>query len=209
MTGNMEMQGYDSPRDLQPAGSMPMVMVVLAAIMIGTPSGILLAERNAFPVLEQKIVAGFAGIRGYLPSTAVVESAETETPEVIQTGIRSVAAIYYSSKPDSARMAFDLEAANLVESGTLRRPDRIYFDLKDRGGNKAKSGRMKTQKAVDIGGDLLSGVRVSQRKSGTTRIVLDLTRSCDFTVRTLPGPLSRLLIQIRPQENAAPSLPAS
>ncbi len=209
MTGNMDMQGYGSPKNLQPARSMPMVMVVLAAMMIGTPSGILLAERNAFPLLEQKIAAGFAGIRGYLPSNAAVESAETETPEVIQTGIHSVAAMYYSSNPDSARMAFDLNAANLVETGTLRRPDRIYIDLKHSGIDKREAKRAKAQKTLNIGGDLLSGVRISQRKSGTTRIVLDLARSCDFTYQTLPGPLSRLLIRLRPHESAATSPPAS
>ena len=95
-------------------------------------------------------------------------------------------------------MAFDLEAVDLVRTGMLRSPDRIYFDLQDRSRKQDTLRRLKTQKTVSIAGDLLTGVRISQRKPGATRIVLDLKRSCDFTYQTSPGNPSRLMVEIRP-----------
>jgi hypothetical protein len=198
VNGNSRMQDFDGPKSPTPAKAAPIVMVVVAATMIGAASGILIADQDALLRLQKNIASQLAGVRGCMLASAETASAKPETPKVIPTGLSSIGAIYYSSKPDSAHMAFDLEAAHLVRTGKLRSPDRIYFDLQDRSLERGTLRRLKTQKAVSIAGDLLTGVRISQREPGATRIVFDLKRSCDFTYQTSPGPPSRLMVEIRP-----------
>jgi hypothetical protein len=94
-------------------------------------------------------------------------------------------------------MAFDLQATHLVRTGKLRNPDRIYFDLQDRSRKPGTLKRMKKQKTISIAGYVLTGVRISQREQGATRIVLDLNCSCDFTYQTSAGPPSRLMVEVR------------
>jgi len=181
----------------------PFVMVIMAMTMIGASSGILIADRDAWLLLRKDFAYQLAGVRGYLPASADTASAKPEVPNVIPTGLSSIAAIHYSSKPDSTRMAFDLQAMDLVRTGKLGNPDRIYFDLQDRSREQGTLRRGKTQKAISIVGNLLTGVRISQRKQGATRIVLDLKRSCDFTYQTTLGPPSRLMVEIQPRPTSS------
>ncbi len=199
------MQEYDGPRSSTTAKTAPIVMIVLAATMLGASSGVLLADRDALPFLEKNFASQLASVREYLLPSARIESAKPETPDVIPTGLSSIIAIHYSSRPDSARMAFDLQATDLVRTGKLRSPDRIYFDLQERSREQGASRRLKTQKSVSLAGTLLTAVRISQRKQGATRIVLDLKRSCDFTYQTTPGPSSRLMVELRPSPTGAPA----
>ena len=198
VNGNFEMQGFDGPKSPTPVRTAPIVMVVLAATMIGATCGVLIADPNALLLLRKYITSQLAG-------SADTASAKPETPKGIPTGLPSIVAIYYSSKPGSAQMAFDLEAADLVRTGRLRSPDRIYFDLQDRSRKQGTTRGLKTQKAVSIAGNLLTGVRISQRKPGATRIVLDLKRYCDFTYQTSPGPPSRLMVDILPRPTGDPA----
>ncbi len=177
----------------------PILIVVAAATMIGASSGALIADGDALLLLKKNIAVHLAHFRGYLLPSADIASAKPETPNVITTGLSSIAAIYYSSQHDSAQIAFDLHAIDLVRTGKLRSPDRIYFDLQNRSREQGTLRRMKTQKTISIPGNLLTGVRVSQRQQGVTRIVLDLKRHCDFTYQTSPGPPSRLMVEIRPR----------
>ena len=100
-------------------------------------------------------------------------------------------------------MAFDLQATDLVRTGKLRNPDRIYFDLQDRSQERGTLKRLKKQKTISIAGNLLTGVRIAQRKQGATRIVLDLKCFCDFTYQTSPGSPSRLVVEIWPRPGGA------
>ncbi len=179
----------------------PVAMVIMAAAMIGASSGVVIADRDAS--FLKNLASQFAGVRRYLLATPDTASAKPETPNVIPTGLSSVAAIHYFPKPDSTHMAFDLQATELVRTGKLRNPDRIYFDLQARSREQGASKRLKTQKTISIPGNLLTGVRISQLKQGATRIVLDLKCSCDFTYQTSPGPPSRLTVEIRPRPNGA------
>jgi len=199
----IEMQDFDGPKSRTPVKTAPIVMFIVAATMFGATSGVLLADPDALILLQKDIASQLAGVRAYLLANADTASAKPETPTVIPTGLSSIAAIYYSSKPDSAHIELDLEAAHLVRAAKLRSPDRIYFDLQDRSREQGALRRPKTQKAVSIAGNLLTGVRILQRKSGATRIVLDLKRSCDFTCQTSPGPPSRLMVEIRPRPTGA------
>ena len=203
MNRNIEMRDFDGPESRPPMKAAPVATVVLAAWMIGAPAGILIADGDALPFLKKTIASQLASVRSYLRVSTDTASAKPETPEAIPTGLSSVVAIYYSSKLDSDHMAFDLGAVDLVRTGKLRSPDRIYFDLKDRSRDQGASKLLKTQKAVSIAGNLLTGIRISQRKSGATRIVLDLKRSCEFTYQTSLGHTSRLMVEIRPRPTSA------
>jgi hypothetical protein len=200
---NIEMQGFDGPKSPTVARTMPVAVVMLAAMMIGTPCGILMADRDILPFLKQNIASQLASVRNYLLVNADTAGAKPETSEVIMTGLASIVAIHYSSRTDSAHVAFDLESMDLVRTERLRGPDRIYFDLQDRSREQGIVRRMKTKKAVSIAGSLLTRVRIARRNPGTTRIVLDLKRSCDYTYQTLSGPHSRLMVEIRPRPNSA------
>jgi hypothetical protein len=196
------MPHFEGPKSPTLVKTAPLVMFIVAATMFGATSGVLLADPDALILLQKSIVSQLADVRAYLLANADTASAKPETPRVIPTGLSSIAAIYYSSKPDSARMAFDLEGIHLIRTGKLRSPDRIYFDLQDRNREQGTLRRLKTEKEVSIAGHLLTGVRILQRKSGATRIVLDLKRSCDFTYQTSPGHPSRLTVEIRPRPSA-------
>jgi hypothetical protein len=172
-------------------------MIILAAMMIGASSGVLIADRDALVLLKKDLAAQLAAVRSRLRPTRA--SAKPETPEVIPTGLSSIVAIQYFSRPESAQMAFDLQATDLVRTGKLRDPDRIYFDLQDRSREPGASKRLQKQKTISIAGNLLSGVRISQRKQGIIRIVLDLKCPCDFTYQTSPAPSSRLTVEIQPR----------
>jgi len=197
------MQDFSGPKSLTPAKPLPIVIVILAATIIGAPSGILIADWDSLPLLKKNIASQLAGVRSLLFASADTARAQTEAPDAIPTGLSPIVDIYHSPKLDSARMAFDLEAVDLVRTGKLSSPDRIYFDLQDRSREQGPLRRLKTQEAVRIAGDLLTGVRISQRKSGAVRIVLDLKRPCDFTYQTSPGPPSRLMVEIRRHRTGA------
>lgn len=205
MNGNIQTQDFDGPRSPASVKTAPIVMVVLAATMIGASSGVLIADRNALLLLKENVASRLAGVRSYLLATPDTASAKPETPDVIPTGLPSVVAIHYSSKPDSTHMAFELQVTDLVRTGKLRNPDRIYFDLQDRSQEQGTFKRLKKQKTISIAGNLLTGVRIAQRKQGATRIVLDLKCFCDFTYQTSPGPPSRLMVEIWPRPGGAPA----
>jgi hypothetical protein len=97
-------------------------------------------------------------------------------------------------------MDFDLKAANLVGTGTLDNPDRIYVDLQESGQVRSTVGQLKARKAVKIDGDPVTGVRITQWESGAMRIVLDLSHSCHFRYQILPGSPSRLIVELRPHK---------
>jgi hypothetical protein len=200
---NIEMRGFDRQTSPTPVKTMPIAMVMLAAMMIGTPCGILIADQDILPFVRQNIASQLACVRSYLRIGADSAKAKPEAPDAILTGLASVVAIYYSSEPDSTQVAFDVEAVDLVQTEKLHGPDRIYFDLQDRGREQGRVRRLKTRKAVSIGGNLLTRIRIAQQKPGITRIVLDLKRSCHYTYQTSSGPNSRLMVEIRPRTNSA------
>ncbi len=203
MNVNTQMQYYsDGPKSPPSVRTAPIVMILMAATMIGASSGVLIADRDALPLLTKNFASQLAGVRSYLLPSADPASAKPEIPSVIPTGLPSVA-ISYSSKPGSAHMTFDLQGTDLVRTGRLRSPDRIYFDLQDRSREQRNLKRPTAQKAISLVGDLLTGVRIAQRKQGAVRIVLDLKRSCDFTYQSSPGPPSRVTVEIRPRPTVA------
>ena len=207
---------YESPRSRNIA---PALMIIMAAAMIGGSFGILVADRGVLHVLKNTIT----GRTAIYTDSTVTKSPKPETqapkapeamksqsePEerIIQTGLSSISAIHYSPRSDSDLLTFDLEAANLVGTGELSSPDRVYIDLQDDRQKQGASGLLKAQKAVPLDGDLVAKARIAQWESGATRIVLDLKRSCRLTYQIPPDDTSHLIVELRPR--AATSAPKS
>jgi hypothetical protein len=185
------------------------MMIVLAAIMIGATTGIMIASQNLLPGLNERtaslipenIVSKLdnlkAKISGIVGGSDKESHAETEY-ETISTGLISVDTIHYSPQPNSAQMMFDLEDMQLIGTGRLSGPDRVYVDLQNIHWEQDSFKGIKTLKALDIDGDLVSRVRIKKRESGVTRIVLDLTQCCDFTYKIPQQSPSRLIVSLRP-----------
>jgi len=209
------MQDLYRPESPTPRMTASFVMILAAATMIGTALGLLLANREAFFVLKDVICRQLAGVLGNRPASI---ASPDRTPEIsapqdpqaaksrggaasifIPIRLSSISALRYSLQSGSAQMDIDLKAANLVRTGSLENPDRVYIDLQDSRRLQGKAGRLKARKAVRIDGDPVTGVRVAQWESGAMRIVLDLRHSCDFTCQLLPGAHSRLIVKLRPR----------
>ncbi len=197
MNENIGIQDLEGSRSSTRAKTASGVVVMLVATLIGIPAGLLTADQDLLNSIRQDLGSQVDCVRRYLVISPDTASAQPQTPEIIQTGLSSIAAIHYSSKPGYAHVAFDLEAVELVRTGKLGSPDRIYVDLKDRHRGQGTLRREKAQKAISLAGDLLTGVRISQREQGALRIVFDLKSPCDFTYQTSPGPHSGLVVEIQ------------
>ncbi len=198
------MRDFDDPNYPRPVRITPILLVVVAMTMIGASFGVLIADGDALPLLKKNFAAQLASVRSFLLTGAGTANEKKEAVNVIPIGLSSIVAIHYSSEPDSTHMTFDLQETDLIRTGKLHSPDRIYFDLQDHRRERGSSRRLKTQKAISIAGNLLTRVRISQRKQGAMRVVLDLKRSCDFTYQTLLGSPSHLMVEIRPRLASAP-----
>ncbi len=206
------MEESAEPKPPKPPKNAPTALVVMAAIVIGAASGILIADRNSGSALKGNVTGQLARIPNN--QTASVHPAETKpkipAPEnppaskpqaenpskVIPIGLSSLDAIRYSVQSGSIHMDFDLESTKLVGTGVLAGPDRIYIDLQESRRVQGEVGRLKT---VSVDGDPVARVRIAEREAGAVRIVLDLSRSCDFKYQILPGSPSRLVLEIRPR----------
>jgi hypothetical protein len=206
-----DLSGLKSPT---PRNLAPMLMLVLAATMIGSSLGILIADRDAFSDLKIR-VAGQVATKSSTPqartkseadkdhglSTAISQAQEDS--ELIETGLKILGPIRYSTQVDSTRVAFDLEDMNLIRTGLLASPNRVFVDLQDSHGGKGSRKLIKAQKTLSIDGDLIFRVRIAHWDSGALRIVLDLKRSCNFTYRIPQGSPSRLILELRPHISEA------
>jgi hypothetical protein len=192
----------------------PIVMVVLASTILGASLGILIADRDAFLGLKGRIAAQIAwntsiptaAAKSETPKNGSLNAMKSQAPPAsgtLSTGLSSISAIQYSSQTDFTQLAFDLGDMDLIRTGKLKSPDRIYIDLQDTHPQKRARKGLKAQKRLIIDGDLLARVRIAHWESGAMRIVLDLKRSCNFTYQVSPGASSRLTVKIRPRATGA------
>jgi N-acetylmuramoyl-L-alanine amidase len=105
--------------------------------------------------------------------------------------------VRHKSYSGYSRVVVDLNSTPKFIQKRIKSPDRLYLDFEGStvGGNVSKT--------LDIRDELLKGIRVSQFKNDTVRIVLDLGRVKNFRVFQLSGP-SRVVIDIfgsRPKFN--------
>src|SRR3974390_2485353 len=117
------MQDYAEPTSSPtPMKSAAIVMIVVAAMIVGASSGILIADRDALHLLKKSFASQLTRVGEYLGASGATASAKPETTNVIPAGRPSIVAIHYSSKPGSTHVTFDLQSADLVRTGKLRNP---------------------------------------------------------------------------------------
>jgi N-acetylmuramoyl-L-alanine amidase len=101
-----------------------------------------------------------------------------------------VIGIRHWSTPDYTRVAIDLEQGVKYQSQRIDHPDRIFFDLLNTKLDSRLAG-----KTFDVSDGLLRAIRMSQSKTGCTRVVLDLDELSEFDASLLSNP-ARLIIDI-------------
>lgn len=182
------------------------IMIIVASTLLGASMGIVIAEPGILSDLKKtgkpeqlagNIVTPAASAKPEIPKPEV-PPASTVPSTVLSTGLSPMGTIEYSPQLDSASLTFDLEGEDLIQTGKLSGPDRIYVDLQDHRMEPGTPQLLKAQKKIGIDGDLVTGVRIAQWDTGAMRIVLDLKHPCSFTYRISPGPHSRLIIELRP-----------
>lgn len=199
----------DGLAEQAPRSMGPVVIIVLIATLAGSSLGILIADETELPFLKTKNASMFSTDHGSLLANlkaAILSivgqndegSQEDAALDVIKTGLSSVGAIHYSPRAESTQMTFDLADMELIKTGRLVSPHRVYVDLKYIHWEPDSFKGIKTLKALDINGDLVSRVRIKKRELGVTRIVLDLKQCCDFTYQIPEGSSSRLIVRLQP-----------
>jgi hypothetical protein len=209
------MQDSSGPESPTPRKLAPIVMVVLAATMVGSSLGILIADRDALSVLKRRVAGQAAANTSTAPSGTkpgiagnkglnAVDSRTQPQSEILSTGFKALGAIRYSAQADFTQVAFDLKDMDLIRTEKLSGPNRVYVDLQEIRRQKGTRKRLKAKKTLSIDGDLISKVRIAQWDTGALRIVLDLKCSCNFTYQTPKGSPSLLIVELRPHTMAEP-----
>jgi hypothetical protein len=198
-----------------PGSSDPTItlIVFVCAILIGSSSGILIADREDLLGQKVRAAAQSVGRLTSLPSKSdpgagksgsrAPETAKESKPaarpsnKALQSEASPLGDIHYSEQPDSASVDVEMESAVLVRTEKVHSPERIYFDLRDSRQQEGPMDNLRTKRAVPTNGTLVARVRVSEWESGGVRLVLDLERPCDYTYELSPGPSSRLLVKLQ------------
>lgn len=116
------------------------------------------------------------------------ESTVAESRSAKLSGVR---AIRHWSTPDYTRVTIDLEQDVRYETQRIEHPDRVVLDLLDTRLDPALTGK---SFAVDDG--FLKKIRISQFKSGQTRVVLDVDDDAEFNAFFEANP-ARLIVDVR------------
>jgi hypothetical protein len=131
-------------------------------------------------------------------------------PPVDQFGLQgttsllpAVQAMRFSHQPGLTRVEIDLGTSILLRHGRLHRPERIYFDVQDSHRDKGIVRQLQERKVGGTSDTVLTGIRVAPLRSGDVRVVLDLSRACEFHHRLSSEPASSLIVEL--QEPSAPA----
>jgi hypothetical protein len=204
------MQDSDEPRPTKVTSNAPILMILIAAAFIGGSFGIIVADPDALPVLRGRITwltAGDTGAKHEMSSTdgSGLQTSHAPLSMVVRTGFSSIGSIRYTSQSDSTQLTFDLGAVDLIATGQLDKPDRVYIDLKENSRERSLPEQPTMYRTIKIDGDLVSRARIVREQSGKMRIVLDLNSSCEFTYETPPEETPRLIVKLRPRAVRASS----
>ena len=113
--------------------------------------------------------------------------AQTDTSgELRVTAVRSWAL------GEATRVAIEVSGDFEYRSERLHNPDRVFFDIS--GARPYFKG--KRAYSEEVGGKILTRIRVAETLPGVTRIVLDVRFPVDFTASQLSNP-NRLIVEIR------------
>ena len=109
----------------------------------------------------------------------------------VAAGVSRVKAIRHWSTPDYTRVVIDLEREVTFETQRIENPGRVVLDLR---GTELTPSLIGKSFAVDDG--YLKKIRVSQFRTGQTRVVLDIEDGTDFSTFFEPNS-SRLIVDVR------------
>jgi N-acetylmuramoyl-L-alanine amidase len=126
----------------------------------------------------------------------VAESRSDDSKSATGT-LSRVRAIRHWSTPDYTRVAIDLEQDVPYETQRIEHPDRVVLDLLDTKLDPALIGK---NFAVDDG--FLKKIRISQFKTGQTRVVLDVDNNDEFNAFFQPNP-ARLIVDVREKQSVS------
>ena len=112
-------------------------------------------------------------------------------------GLSRVTRIRYWSKPDSSRVAVDVDSDITFRSQRLSHPGRIVFDLHWTRLSPSLAGKIFSPKE-----GLLKQIRVSEYEPGNARLTLRVQDPATYSAFLLPNP-NRLIIEIHAGASAA------
>jgi hypothetical protein len=212
MSIDVEVASYEKVR----SDRMITVLVILCAVLIGSSTGFLVANRDGLPSPEASTVAPAPATAKIaapaspvtpkpMPAvtiavTSVAAKSDPATSEVMAPPVQtltslasSLGSIRYSEGAGSADVDIELGTTVLLRADRLHDPERVYFDLRDEGSTAAS----RANGAAEVTGDYLTGIRTSARRSGSLRIVLDCKKPCDYSYKIVPEPSPRLIVTLR------------
>jgi len=113
------------------------------------------------------------------------------------------------SKPEGTTVALFLQAPARWESGMLKDPERIYFDLENTQLGGDLLGKTREGRAIQVDDAVVKRVRLGPRESSAVRIVIDLAAPAEYSAVLSPTEPYRLMIVIRGTEkpSRAPASP--
>jgi N-acetylmuramoyl-L-alanine amidase len=134
---------------------------------------------------------------------------EVSSGPVPAAGPSQLLAIRSWSKPEGTTIALFLEAPARWESGMLKGPERIYFDLENTQLAGDMLGKSREGLAIQVNDGLVNRVRAGMREASAVRIVIDLAAPAEYSAVLSPTEPYRLMIVIRgtPAPSRAPAAP--
>jgi N-acetylmuramoyl-L-alanine amidase len=122
-------------------------------------------------------------------------------PAPVEDTGSKVTAVRYWTLGDVTRVAIEVSDEFQFKSDRLSNPDRLFFDIVGATPGFGKKG----MSSIQVGDHLLRQIRVAETQHGTTRVVLDLQGSAEFTASQLSSP-ERLMIELRNADTTVPSI---
>jgi N-acetylmuramoyl-L-alanine amidase len=113
-----------------------------------------------------------------------------------------VTAVRFWSLGDITRVAIEVTSEFKYKSERLTNPDRLFFDIQGAKPEMVAKG----MHVIAVGDALIKQIRIAETQPGTTRVVLDLEKSLEFTASQLSSP-DRLMVELKLKDR--PTSPAT
>ncbi|MGZ4821997.1 MAG: N-acetylmuramoyl-L-alanine amidase [Terriglobales bacterium] len=186
----------------------PATLATLASYRQSSPSNFRIALRIV--LLLSVAVALFWPYRksvSHRTSTEVPSGTELPAPSapVVQTpgpapelalGHADLIGVDFRSHAGFASVKLNLTGPVRYHAGRLTNPNRIFIDLEDT--QMTLRPTHGAEAMFDVGDQYVSRIRVAQKESDVTRIVLDLNASCDFMPVLSRTPPFALVLTVQP-----------
>jgi N-acetylmuramoyl-L-alanine amidase len=117
-------------------------------------------------------------------------------------GLLRVTAVRCWTLSGATRVAIEVSGEFEFTAERAHNPERIFFDVKH--AHPHINGRRFY--SANVGDKLVKKVRVAEKESGTTRVVLDLQDTADYFATQLSNP-DRLVVELRAKGAAEPGAP--